>query len=180
MLVEQTKLNGVLLIKPSPSQDGRGELFEDIRGEFWETYNESKYRENGINLHFIEDDISVSHKDVLRGMHGDDRTWKLISCLYGSVFFVALNCDEKSEKFGQWESFVLTDKNHWQVLIPPMYGSGYLALTDNVIFRYKQSEYYRPGRQFTYKWNDPRFGINWPIQRPILTERDAAGDKNKR
>jgi dTDP-4-dehydrorhamnose 3,5-epimerase len=170
MKVEKTTLDGVLLVKPESSAGG--EVFTDARGTFLEIYNEEKYRGHEIAVKFVEDDISISKKNVLRGMHGDDRTWKLITCLQGKLFFVAVNCDEKSGSFGKWESFDLNEENHFQLLIPPMYGSGYVALSDQIIVRYKQSEHYRPGGQFSYKWNDPRFNIPWPVKDPILSPRD--------
>lgn len=175
MKVGKTELEGVLLIKPElfSKDNKKGELFKDKRGYFLETYNKSKYGDNSIDISFIEDDISISKKDVLRGIHGDNNTWKLVSCVYGKVFFVVVNCDEKSDTFGKWESFDLNDSNHWCVLIPPMYGNGYLTLTDKVIFQYKQSSHYDPDGQFRYKWNDPRFDIKWPIKNPILSSRDA-------
>jgi len=173
MEVQKTKFKDVLLIKPEPFQSGKGELFNDPRGIFLETYNEAKYKEHGIDISFVEDDISVSTKDVLRGLHGNKETWKLISCIHGEVFFVVVDCDEQSATFGEWESFTLNDKNYSQVLVPPMYGNGYLALTDKVVFHYKQSTYYKPGTQFTFRWDDPRFKINWPTETPILSDRDS-------
>ncbi len=174
MKVESTSLDGVLLIKPESSGTAGGEAFADPRGLFIETYNESKYKEHGINIHFVEDDISVSKKDVLRGIHGNDETWKLVSCTHGKIYFVAVNCDKESASFGKWEAFNLDDENNWRVLVPPKYGSAYLALTDKVIFQYKQSTYYSPKTQFAYLWNDPIFNIKWPIDNPILSTRDAA------
>jgi len=176
MKVIKTKLDGVLLVQPEffNKEDGSGECFEDDRGVFLETYNESKYKECGIDIDFVEDDISVSKRDVLRGIHGDSKRWKLVSCLFGKVFFVAANCDPESSDFGKWQSFELSDSNNFQVLVPPMYGSAYLALTDKVIFKYKQSSYYNRDGQFSYKWNDPRFGIKWPTENPILSSRDSA------
>ena len=173
MNVEKTSLEGVLLIKPEPVAAGKGEFSEDLRGFFLETYNESKYKNHGIDINFIEDDTSVSTKNVLRGIHGNSETWKLVSCIHGKIFFVAVNCDKESPAFGKWESFDLSDENHWRVLVPPMYGSAYLALTDKVIFQYKQSSYYNPAGQFAYRWDDPKFGINWPVENPILSSRDA-------
>ena len=173
MKIEETSLQGVLLIKPEPSSGVDGELFEDERGYFLETYNKSKYKNQGIDISFVEDDISVSKKDVLRGIHGDDKRWKLISCVHGEIFFVAVNCDKKSPAFGKWESFNLNNENHWRVLVPPMYGSAYLALTDKAICQYKQSSYYNPKTQFSYKWDEPTFNINWPVENPILSPRDA-------
>ncbi|KKW46696.1 MAG: hypothetical protein A3A43_02490 [Candidatus Liptonbacteria bacterium RIFCSPLOWO2_01_FULL_56_20] len=173
MIVQETKLAGVLLIKPEPAGGGKGEIFEDARGLFLETYHESKYKDQGIGIHFVEDDISVSRKDVLRGIHGNNETWKLVSCTSGKIFFVAVNCDEASPEFGKWESFDLDDVNHWQVLVPPRHGSAYLALSDTVVFQYKQSTHYAPKSQFSFRWDDPRFNIRWPVDKPILSARDA-------
>jgi len=165
--VNQAKLEGVLLIQP--------DVFIDHRGEYIEIYNEALYESKGINISFIQDDVSISAKNVLRGIHGDNETWKLISCLYGEFYLVVLNCNTKSVDFGKWQSFVLSDKNRLQVLVPPAYGNGHLVLSDKAIFHYKQSTYYDPKKQFTYKWNDSRFNIHWPIDNPILSKRDRLG-----
>jgi dTDP-4-dehydrorhamnose 3,5-epimerase len=165
--VSKTDLDGVLLIKP--------QVFEDHRGEFVETYNEELYRSKGIDVRFVQDDISVSSRGVLKGIHGDAETWKLASCLHGKFYLVVVNCDVDSETFGKWQSFVLSDVNRLQVLVPPNYGNGHLALSKKVIFHYKQSTYYDPARQFTYKWNDPRFNIWWPVGTPMLSRRDELG-----
>lgn len=167
MQILKTKLDGVLLIKL--------DVFEDHRGEYIEIYNEEFYRKNGINIKFVQDDISVSTKNVLRGIHGDNETWKLISCLYGRFYLVVVNCDTDSKNFGKWQSFILSDNNKAQVLVPPKYGNGHLVLSEKTIFHYKQSSYYDPSRQFTYKWNDSRFNISWPIKDPILSKRDELG-----
>lgn len=165
--VEKTKLDGVLLIHL--------EYFEDHRGEYVETYNEKIYKEAGINVKFVQDDYSMSSKHVLRGLHGDPETWKLISCPFGKLYLVVVNCDEQSPDFGQWGAFVLSDKNKKQVLIPPKYGNGHLILSDLAIFSYKQSTHYNPKTQFTYKWDDPKFNIWWPVKNPILSQRDELG-----
>jgi dTDP-4-dehydrorhamnose 3,5-epimerase len=175
MKVEKTNLKGVLLIKPEPLVKGQGEIAADFRGEFTEAYNGIKYKEQGIEVEFLEDDVSVSHKNVLRGMHGDDRTWKLISCLHGKIFFVAINGDKNSPAFGAWQSFDLNEDNKHRLLVPPLYGSGYVVLSEKAIVSYKQSEYFKPGGQFTLKWNDPQFNIPWPVKEPILSDRDTAG-----
>lgn len=165
--VSQTNLKGVLQIVP--------DIFKDFRGQFVETYSEKLYKENGIDVTFVQDDISYSTKDVLRGIHGDQDTWKLLSCLYGKLYFVVVNCDEKSPDFGKWQSFILSDENRMQILTPPKHGNAYLVLSPDGLFSYKQSTYFVHGRQFTYKWDDPRFNISWPIQNPILSERDRVG-----
>ncbi len=167
MNMQKTDLEGVLLISL--------DIFKDFRGEYIETYNEELYCENGINVKFIQDDISISKKNVLRGIHGDNKTWKLVSCLYGEFYLVVVNCDKDSSNFGKWGSFNLSDKNRNQVLIPPKYGNGHLILSEQAIFHYKQSTYYNAKGQFTYKWDDPQLKISWPVKEPILSERDKVG-----
>ena len=181
--VSKTKLEGVLLIKP--------ESYEDFRGEYVETFNEkiyskeiSKnlkgtiYQKEALNLHFIEDDISTGNRGVIKGIHGDTKTWKLVQCLFGKFYLVVLNYNPKSKNYGKWEAFTLSDKNRFQVLIPPMYGNGHLVLSEYDIYHYKQSSYYDPKSQFTIKWNDPEFMIWWPIKNPILSLRDERVKKN--
>lgn len=165
--VLNTELEGVVLIRP--------EVFEDHRGEYVELYNEEIYHKCKIEVSFVQDDISVSFKNVLRGIHGDSRTWKLITCLSGRFYLVIVNCDEDSDRFGKWQAFTLTERNRYQVLVPPKHGVAHLALSDKIIFCYKQSEYYSPANQFTYKWNDAKFNIWWPVKNPILSRRDEAG-----
>jgi dTDP-4-dehydrorhamnose 3,5-epimerase len=167
MQVSRTKLEGVLLVKP--------EVFEDFRGQYVETYNDKLYAEHGITAKFVQDDISVSSRHVLRGIHGDAETWKLVSCLYGRFYLVVVNCDKQSKSFGQWQSFVLSDANRLQVLIPPGHGNGHVVLSDQAIFHYKQSSYYNPKGQFTYKWDDADLRIWWPVKQPLVSQRDELG-----
>ena len=167
MKVSQTELKDVLLIGL--------QAHEDHRGYYLETYNEALYHEHGITVKFVQDDVSVSSRNVLRGIHGDAATWKLVSCLYGEFYLMVINCDRESTDFGKWQSFTLSDANRWQVLIPPKYGNGHVVLSERAIFHYKQSTYYNPKGQFTYKWNDPRFSMSWPITDPILSRRDELG-----
>ena len=167
MIVEKTKLNGVLLIKL--------EVFEDHRGYYIETYNEDVYKKNGIDVKFVQDDISVSKKNVLRGIHGDRETWKLISCLEGEFYLVLINNDESSSQYKQRASFTLSEQNRIQILVPPRFGVGHLVISKRAIFHYKQSTYYNPKEQFTIVWNDPEYKIFWPSKNPILSKRDKAG-----
>ena len=166
MKVEKTKLDGVLQITPPT-------VFEDWRGEYVETYNEQLYREQGIDVQFVQDDISVSDRHVLRGLHGDASTWKLISCLYGKFYLVVVNNDPESPQYRQWASFVLSDANRKQVLIPPKFGNGHLVLSDKAIFHYKQNTYYDRAGQFTLLWNDPELDLWWPVPNPLVSRRDA-------
>ncbi len=165
--VSETKLPEVKLIRPY--------VFEDFRGHYVETYNEAEYRANGIDVHFVQDDISISSHNVLRGIHGDQETWKLVSCLHGRFYLVVVNCDQDSDNFGQWEGFTLSEHNRLQVLIPPKHGNGHLVLSEQALFHYKQNIYYNPRGQFTYRWDDPQFDIWWPVGQPMLSRRDEQG-----
>jgi dTDP-4-dehydrorhamnose 3,5-epimerase len=167
MKVEKTNLEGVLKITL--------DTFEDHRGYYIETYNEDLYKKNGIDIKFIQDDVSVSKKNVLRGIHGDRETWKLISCLEGEFYLMVVNNDENSPQYMQWESFTLSEKNRIQILVPPKFGNGHLVISGRAIFHYKQNTNYNPKRQFTIRWNDSNYKFNWPIKTPILSERDKLG-----
>jgi dTDP-4-dehydrorhamnose 3,5-epimerase len=167
MEIVKTKLDGVLLIKPDTA--------EDFRGSYTEIYNKEFYSKNGIAMDFVQDDYSVSSKHVLRGLHGDDKTWKLVDCAHGKFYFVVLNVTQSSPQYGQWESFTLSDTNHLQVLVPPKFANGHVALTDKIIFHYKQSEYYDPKGQFSVRYDDPKFKVWWPVKNPIVSPRDEQG-----
>jgi len=163
IIVDETSLYGVRLIKT--------DRFEDYRGELGGVYDEQKYMEAGLDAKFVYDMVSMSYKNVLRGMHGDNETTKLVQCLYGTVYSVVVNCDELSPDFGKWQSFIISDKNHHQLYIPPKYGNGYYVLSENSIYTYKMSKAHSD-TQFTYAWNDFRFKIRWPSDRPVLSKRD--------
>ena len=165
MVVEKTKLNGVLKITPPT-------IFEDFRGSYVEIYNRSLYENAGVDCHFIQDDISTSNKNVLRGIHGDAETWKLISCLQGSFYLLVVNNDESSDQFRKWEGFTLSDSNRSQILIPPKFGNGHVVLSESAIFHYKQTTEYNRNGQFTILWNDPIWSFWWPIKDPIISMRD--------
>ena len=167
MNIEKNILEGVLKITL--------DSFQDHRGYYIETYNKKLYQQHGIDIKFVQDDISVSKKDVLRGIHGDRETWKLISCLEGQFFLIVINNNKNSDQYRQWSSFTLSEKNRIQILIPPKFGNGHVVLSDRAIFHYKQSTYYKPDGQFTIHWNDPTNNIQWPIENPILSKRDEFG-----
>ncbi len=163
--VQRTKLDGVFLIKPPT-------VFEDFRGSYIELYNEALYQQAGITATFIQDDISVSSRHVMRGIHGDQETIKLISCLQGKFYLVVVNWDEASPQYRQWEAFTLSETNRLQVLVPPRFGNGHLVLSEQAIFHYKQSSCYNRAGQFTLDWNDPSLGIWWPVRDPLRSQRD--------
>jgi dTDP-4-dehydrorhamnose 3,5-epimerase len=172
--VEKTKLPNVLVFKHF--------CFEDHRGTYEELYNEKDYgeiikRETGWEPKWQEDNIATSDsRRVLRGFHGDDRTWKFVTCLQGKFYIVVLNYDESSPNFGKWQSFVPSAQNKMQILIPPKHGHAYLVMSDFAIFHYKQSQIYQGmKRQFTVQHDDPRFNVWWPVKNVIMSERDERG-----
>ncbi|MFC1685677.1 dTDP-4-dehydrorhamnose 3,5-epimerase family protein [Nanoarchaeota archaeon] len=167
----ETGLKGVYLFKPY--------LFRDFRGAYSETFNERDYsreikKVTGKEVKFVQDSLSRSFKNVLRGIHGDDKTWKLISCPMGRMYTVIVNCDKKDKDYGKWQSFDLSQETMSQVLVPPKFGTSHIVLSDWAVFQYKQSTYYDPKnlKQFTYRYDHPEFNIWWPIKKPILSKRD--------
>lgn len=147
------------------------EIFRDHRGEYVETWNRLLYDTNP-HITFVQDDISVSRYKVLRGLHGDWITWKLIQCLRGEIFVAIVDC--RTENKGTIETFILNEQNRHQLLIPPGCANGHLVLSDDCIFSYKQSTYYEgASNQFTLAWDS--LNIDWPIKDPILSLRDRQG-----
>lgn len=145
--------------------------FEDFRGELY-----TLFKQEDSDLVFNHDKVSVSKKHVLRGLHGDSKSWKLITCLAGEVMLVVVDNRENSPNYLKWDSIILTAKNRKSVLVPPMFANGHLVLSEEATFFYKWSY---PGKypdvddQFTLKWNNPKIGIYWPISNPILSKRDS-------
>ena len=163
--VESTNNLSLLLVRP--------EIHEDYRGTFVETFNAGDYRANGIEVEFVRDAMSTSSKNVLRGIHYDNKTWKLIQCKSGEIYFVVVDMRDESPSYLKWESFVLSEYNRHQVLVPPRFGNGHLVLSERCIFHYKMSEYYDPASEKLLRWDDPRVNIHWPIEKPILSEKDS-------
>ena len=153
-------------------------IFKDFRGCYVETFNEEEYdkliyKKYNMSIKFVQDDISVSSQNVLRGLHGDDRTWKLIQCLKGAFCLAIVDMRKSSETYLKWELIELNEENRKQVLVPPGFVNGHLCISDVCIFSYKQSTYYEGAKkQMTVMWDDPVIGINWPTDSPILSERD--------
>jgi len=176
MIVKESTLRNVLIFEH--------ECFEDHRGTYEELYNKEKFDKIckdklGYLIEFKEDNIAISSKHVLRGLHGDDRTWKYVTCLKGKYFINVLCYDKTSSDFGKWESFVLSEQNKKQLLIPPFHGHGYVVMSEEAIFHYKQSCIYKGmAEQFTIKYNDNRFNMWWPIKNPIISKRDESREVN--
>ncbi len=146
------------------------DAFTDYRGDLYTTWKEGDF-----DLKFNHDKVSTSRKNVLRGIHGDSKSWKLVTCLYGDIYFVIVDNRETSETFLRWDSMTLNSSNKKQVLVPPGVGNGFLVMSDQCVFHYKWAytgTYADVDEQFTIKWDDPIIGIDWPIDNPILSRRD--------
>jgi len=156
--------NGVTYIEP--------DVFRDFRGDLWTLWKNDVFEPN---LFFNHDKVSTSRKNVLRGIHGDYRSHKLVTCLFGEIYFVTVDNRPESSTYLQWDWVILDNKKRTQVLLEPGIGNGFFVLSDECVFHYKwsyQGKYPDVDDQFTIKWDDPRVGINWPIDRPILQPRD--------
>jgi dTDP-4-dehydrorhamnose 3,5-epimerase len=126
-------------------------------------------------LDFKHNKISTSRKHVLRGMHGDNKSWKLTSCLYGEMFFVVVDARPDSPNYLKWDSIILDDRSRKLILTPPQFAIGFLVLNDQALLNYMwayEGEYADVDEQFTIKWNDPKVNITWPIKNPLLSSRD--------
>lgn len=141
--------------------------FKDNRGELWTVWNNNEFTPK---LSFNHDKVAVSKKHVLRGIHGDNKSWKLITCLSGEIFLVVV--DPKSLEH---VSITLSQNNKLSVLVPPGLGNGHLVMSDEAVFFYKwayEGDYPDVDDQFSLKWDDPKLNIPWPVSLPILSYRD--------
>ena len=144
--------------------------FIDNRGELYTVFNQNEHE-----LVFNHDKVAVSRQHVLRGIHGDSKATKLITCLSGVIYFVVVDNRPESPNYLKWDYIILSEGNRKQVLVPPGFGNGHLVLSDKAVFFYKWSydgEYPDVKDQFSLNWKDPRINIHWPIDNPILSERD--------
>ncbi len=145
----------------------------DSRGYFQRAFSASEYAVFGITEQFVEDNISYSSKNVLRGLHYDMRLAKFVQVLHGAVFDVVVDVRAGSPTFGNWEAFELSAENHKQLFVPKGFAHGFLTITGDVLFSYKQSAAYDPAHEGQLLWNDPLVGIPWPLcEEPILSEKD--------
>jgi|TARA_B100000959_G_C14885429_1_gene584375 dTDP-4-dehydrorhamnose 3,5-epimerase len=136
--------------------------FRDKRGYYWTSWKKNLIK----NLEFKHDKFSSSKKNVLRGLHGDKKTWKLISCPYGKLFLVVVNCVKNSKDYLKWKSYTLSHKNGKQVLVPPNYANGHYCLSNECLFHYKlayKGKYADVEQQFSLRWDDTRLNIRWPL-----------------
>tara|TARA_R100001509_G_C4884677_1_gene221606 strand:- start:3010 stop:3486 length:477 start_codon:yes stop_codon:yes gene_type:complete len=146
------------------------DVFCDYRGDLWTLWKSGEH-----GLEFNHDKVSTSRKNVLRGIHGDQKSWKLVTCLQGELYFVVVDNRMSSPTYMEWDWLILDDRKRKQVLLPPGVGNGFLVLSETSVFHYKwcyDGEYPDVDEQFTIKWNNDRLKIDWPIENPILQFRD--------
>lgn len=162
----ETKLPGVILVEP--------DVYEDSRGFFLETWNRKRYEEIGIRETFVQDNVSFSQEGILRGLHfqNPQSQGKLVQVLSGEVWDVAVDIRKGSPTFGQWVGEVLSEQNHKQLYIPPGFAHGFCVTSPTALFAYKCTRFYDPSTEHGILWNDPDLGINWPVERPLLSSKD--------
>ena len=170
MKVTESGIKGVFIIEP--------DVYKDDRGFFMETFHIERYRKLlGIDLDFVQDNISRSSKNVLRGMHFQKNypQGKIVKASRGEILDVVVDLRKDSPTYGTWESFRLSEKNKLQVWIPPGFAHGFLVMSDSADIDYKCTEYYHLEDELCLMWNDPEVAIDWTINDPILTEKDKKG-----
>lgn len=158
---------GLLIIKP--------DVFKDSRGVFFESYNKARFSEFGFKHEFVQDNISVSSKGTLRGMHFQSAPYaqgKLVSVLKGAVLDVAVDLRRDSAFFGKYFSLELTEHNHTFFWLPEGFAHGFLALEDDTVFSYKCTNVYHRESERSIRWNDPQLNIQWGIEKPLVSEKD--------
>jgi dTDP-4-dehydrorhamnose 3,5-epimerase len=148
------------------------DIYTDFRGDLLTIWNKDYF---DPKLDFKHNKISTSRKHVLRGMHGDNKSWKLTSCLYGEMYFVVIDARPESENYLKWNSIILDDRSRKLILTPPQFAIGFLVLSDQALLNYMwayEGEYADVNEQFTIKWDDSKVNIAWPIENPLLSLRD--------
>ncbi len=170
MKIKETPLKDCYIVEPT--------IFEDERGYFYEKYNEQKFEElTGINGHFVQDNISKSTYGVLRGLHlqkGENAQAKLVSCLEGSVWDVAVDLREDSPTFGKWYGIELTEENKLQFYVPRGFAHGFSVLSETAVFAYKCDNFYNKASESGIMYNDEELKIDWklPLDKVLISEKD--------
>lgn len=149
------------------------DVYEDDRGFFKEVYSAKKYHELGLNDDFVQDSVSYSTKNVIRGLHGDPQMSKLVTCVRGKIWDVIVDMRPSSPTYGKWQGFYLSEHNHVQLYVPAGFAHGFLALADEVVFSYKHGALHSAEREFALRWDDPTVGIVWPlVGEPRISQKD--------
>ncbi len=163
----KTDIEGLVVVEPV--------VFTDERGHFFESYNEQLFEKNGISTKFVQDNQSVSHKNVLRGLHFQKPPYaqaKLVRVLSGSVLDVAVDIRKDSKTYGQHYSILLSDNNGKMFYVPEGFAHGFLALEENTVFSYKCSNFYEKNAEDCLSWKDNELDIDWGIDAPVISNKD--------
>ena len=170
MQARELKLSGLKLVSP--------DLFGDSRGFFLESYSEPRYAEAGIDCRFVQDNHSRSRQGTLRGLHYQSTPGqaKLLRVASGLIFDVAVDIRPDSPTFGQWEGVRLDAEKHEQLFVPVGFAHGFCVLSETADVLYKVSSVYDPATECTLSWDDPEIAVAWPVQEPLLSARDRAGE----
>jgi dTDP-4-dehydrorhamnose 3,5-epimerase len=173
MNISRCELADLLIVEP--------DVFGDNRGYFMESWNRQRYREAGLDFDFVQDNFSLSRRGTLRGLHFQNplAQGKLVSVLQGEVFDVGVDIRRSSPTFGRWFGMTLSAENKRQFFLPPGFAHGFLVLSEMALFHYKCTDYYSPKDEQGFRWDDPDVGIKWPVENPILSQRDAAAPRLK-
>ncbi|MCX6247936.1 MAG: dTDP-4-dehydrorhamnose 3,5-epimerase [Bacteroidetes bacterium] len=172
MQIEKNHIDGLLVIKP--------DVFEDPRGYFFESYNEEKFRQLGIDVKFVQDNESKSGKGVLRGLHFQvppHPQGKLVRVMKGAALDVAVDLRRSSPTYGKWASIRLSESNKWMYWIPAGFAHGFLTLEENTVFFYKCTQLYHKESEKGIAWNDPDLNIDWGTNNPLVSEKDKTAEK---
>jgi dTDP-4-dehydrorhamnose 3,5-epimerase len=163
------ELPGLMVFEPR--------VFGDARGFFFESWNQRRYAEAGIEEAFVQDNLSFSRHGILRGLHfqNPNAQGKLVQVLQGEVFDVAVDLRRSSPTFGRWETAVLSAGNRRQFYVPPGFAHGFVVTSETALFHYKCTADYSPRDERTLLWNDPDLGIPWPVETPVLSDKDRVG-----
>lgn len=167
--IEKTPLSGVWLLKPK--------IFEDSRGHFLEVYRYQFLKQEGIDIEFVQDNVSKSAKGTLRGLHyqkAPASQAKLVMAVHGKVLDVAVDMRKYSATFGQHFSAELSSENRHMILIPSGFAHGFSVLSDEATIYYKCSDYYNKELERGVRWDDPELNINWKVEKPILSDKDQS------
>ncbi len=167
MKIEPTGLDGVLVVEPR--------VFDDSRGYFMETHHLKRYRDAGIDCEFVQDNLSYSVRGTLRGLHYQlpHTQAKLVQVLTGEIYDVAVDIRRDSPTFGKWVGVYLSDQNHRQIFVPAGFAHGFCVMSETAHVLYKCSDFYSPPDEKGVLWSDPDIRIDWPIQEPILSDKDG-------
>ena len=162
----QTEIPDVILVKPT--------VIEDHRGFFMESYHIEKFRLGGIDCTFVQDNHAKSVQNILRGLHFQVKypQAKLIRCLKGRIFDVAVDIRKDSAYFGKWVGIELSEENKYQLYIPEGFAHGYYVMSETAEIVYKCSDIYHPEYEQGIRWDDPEIGIEWPGTEPVLSKKD--------